>query len=116
MAEGRYFHTVDSWERGIDYCVQELGRRIAEVAQATGCDKNSVERLARALFSAKLMSEYLEILTPPQLSYEKTARGTVDLLESLFDSFREIVGGAWSVTVSNPAPAFYRAKATSVCP
>src|SRR2546421_818192 len=76
---------------------QELGRRITEVAQATGCDKNSVERLARALFSAKLMSEYLEILTPPQLSYEKTARGTVDLLESLFDSFREIVGGAWSV-------------------
>src|SRR5438445_6292372 len=76
---------------------QELGRRITEVAQATGCDKHSVERLARALFSAKLMSEYLEILTPPQLSYEKTARGTVDLLESLFDSFREIVGGAWSV-------------------
>src|SRR2546430_6994087 len=76
---------------------QELGRRITEVAQATGCDKNSVERLARALFSAKLMSEYLEILTPPQLSYEKTARGTVDLLESLFDAFRQIVGGAWSV-------------------
>src|SRR3989442_1024539 len=31
------------------------------------------------------------------LSYERTARGTVDLLESLFDSFRKIVGGAWSV-------------------
>jgi hypothetical protein len=26
------------------------------------------------------------------------------------------VGGAWSVIVSNPAPAFYRARATSVCP
>jgi autotransporter-associated beta strand protein len=26
------------------------------------------------------------------------------------------LGGAWSVIVSNPAPAFYRAKATSVCP
>src|SRR5438874_743036 len=76
---------------------KELCRRIPEVAQATGCDKKSVEQLARALFSAKLMSEYLEILTPPQLSYEKTARGTVDLLEALFDSFREIAGGAWSV-------------------
>src|SRR5438876_10975756 len=76
---------------------KELCRRIPEVAQVTDCDRKSVEQLARALFSAKLMSEYLEVLTPPQLSYERTARGTVDLLESLFDSFREIVGGAWSV-------------------
>src|SRR2546428_1156900 len=76
---------------------KELCRRIPEVAQVTDCDRKSVEQLARALFSAKLTSEYLEILTPPQLSYEKTARGTVDLLEALFDSFREIVGGAWSV-------------------
>src|SRR5207302_4982362 len=76
---------------------KELCRRIPEVAQVTGCDKKSVEQLARALFSAKLMAEYLEILTPPQLSYEKTARGTVDWLESLFDSFRGIAGGAWSV-------------------
>src|SRR5439155_23805679 len=56
-----------------------------------------VEQLAPCLFSPKLMSEYLEILTPPQLSYERTARGTVDLLESIFNSFRKIVGGAWSV-------------------
>ncbi|HKS37253.1 MAG TPA: AAA family ATPase, partial [Verrucomicrobiae bacterium] len=76
---------------------KELSRRIPEVAQVTGCDRKSVERLARALFSAKLMAEYLEILTPPQLSYEKTAHGTVDLLELLFDSFRKIVGGGWSV-------------------
>jgi len=76
---------------------RELGRRIPEVAQVTGTDRDSVEQLARALFSAKLMSEYLEILTPPQLSYERTAGGTVDLLELLFDSFRQIVGGAWSV-------------------
>src|SRR5881397_3350978 len=76
---------------------KELCRRIPEVAQVTDCDRKSVEQLARCLFSAKLMSEYLEILTPPQLSYERTARGTVDLLESLFDSFRKIVGGAWSV-------------------
>ncbi len=76
---------------------KDLCRRIPEVAQVTGCDKNSVEQLARALFGARLLSEYLEILTPPQLSYERTGRGTVDLLESLFDAFREIVGGAWSV-------------------
>jgi hypothetical protein len=76
---------------------RDLCRQIPEVAQVTGCDESSVGQLARSLFGAKLMSEYLEILTPPQLSYEKTARGTVDLLESLFDSFRKIVGGAWSV-------------------
>src|SRR5262249_27246736 len=49
---------------------KELCRRLPEVAQVTGCDCKSVEQLARCLFSAKLMSEYLEILTPPQLSYE----------------------------------------------
>src|SRR2546429_5073708 len=59
---------------------KELCRRIPEVAQVTGCDKKSVEQLARALFGAKLMSEYLVILIPPQHSYEETARGTVVLL------------------------------------
>ena len=48
---------------------QELMRKIPEVAQVTGCDRGSVEQLARTLFSAKLMAEYLEIVTPPQLSY-----------------------------------------------
>lgn len=76
---------------------KDLSRRIPEIAQVTGCDRGSVEQLARALFSAKLMAEYLEIVTPPQLSYERTPGGTVDLLEELFDSFRKIVGGAWSV-------------------
>ena len=76
---------------------KELVPRIPDVAYVTDCDAASVERLARALFSAKLLAEYLEILTPPQLSYEKTPKGTVDLLESLYDSFRKIVGGAWAV-------------------
>lgn len=76
---------------------QELHRRIPEAAAVTNCDAPSVERLARALLSARLFSECLEIVTPPHLSYEKTAKGTVDLLELLFDSFRKIVGGAWSV-------------------
>lgn len=75
----------------------DLQKKIPEVAQVTGCDPNSVERLARALFSARALAEFLEIVTPPQLSYEKTDKGTVDLLESLYDAFRKIVGGAWSV-------------------
>lgn len=76
---------------------KEILPKIPEVAQVTGCEAASIERLVRALLSAKLLAEYLEILTPPQLSYEKTAKGTIDLLESLYDAFRKIVGGAWSV-------------------
>jgi stage V sporulation protein K len=76
---------------------KELLKKIPEVASVTGCDQDSIEHLARALFSAKLLSEYLEILTPPQLSYEKSDQGTVDLLSALYDNFRKIVGGAWSV-------------------
>lgn len=76
---------------------RELQRRIPEAAQVSGCVKDSVTQLARALVSAKLLSEYLEILTPPQLSYEKSSQGTVDLLEKLAEAFRNMVGGAWSV-------------------
>ena len=76
---------------------QGLAKRMPEVAAVTGCDGPSIQQLARALFGARLMAEFLEILTPPQLSYEKTAQGTSDLLEALFDNFRKIVGGAWSV-------------------
>ena len=75
----------------------ELCGIIPEISDVTGCDKSSVEQLARILLSAKLTSEYLEILTAPNLSYERTSSGTVDLLERLFDAFRQIVGGAWSV-------------------
>ena len=76
---------------------KDVRKQIPDVAYVTGCDPNSVEELAKGLFSGKLLSEYLEILTPPQLSYEKTAQGTIDLLEALYDAFRKIVGGAWSV-------------------
>lgn len=74
-----------------------LVKRIPEVASVTGCDGPAVQQLARALFGVRLLAEFLEILTPPQLSYEKTPQGTSDLLENLFDGFRRIVGGAWSV-------------------
>ena len=76
---------------------RDLTLNVPEVAEVTGCDTQSVNQLARALFSARLMSEYLEILISPQLSYEKTSQGTVDLLAALFDAFRQLVGGAWSV-------------------
>jgi stage V sporulation protein K len=76
---------------------QRLSRRIPEVARVTGSDRRSAERLARALFSAKLTSELLEIVTPAQLSYEKGQKGTVDLLATLYQSFCKIVGGAWAV-------------------
>lgn len=74
-----------------------LLKRLPEVAEVTGAEPRQMEKLLRALFASKLVSEYLEILTPAELSYEKTPKGTVDLLEELFDSFRRIVGGAWSV-------------------
>ena len=74
-----------------------LSKKIPEIAFVTACDAKSVERLARALFGVKLLAEFLEILTPPQLSFEKSATGTVDLLESLFESVRKIAGGSWSV-------------------
>ncbi|MEP6662787.1 MAG: AAA family ATPase [Verrucomicrobiota bacterium] len=73
-----------------------LSVNLPEIAEVTESNLEAAQRLARALFSARLFSEYLEILTAPQLSYEKTAHGTTDLLEALFDSFRRIVGGAWS--------------------
>jgi len=76
---------------------RQLEKRLSEVAEVTGCDKLAASRLARALFSAQLLAEYLELLTPPQISYEKTAKGTVDLIQALTGSFRQIAGGAWSV-------------------
>jgi SpoVK/Ycf46/Vps4 family AAA+-type ATPase len=76
---------------------RDLQRRVPEVAQVTGCVKDSVTQLARALISARVFSEHLEVLTPPHLSYEKSSKGTVDLLEKLSEAFRNLVGGAWSV-------------------
>ncbi len=73
-----------------------LQTHLSETADAADCNLEATQQLVRALFSARLLAEYLEILTPPQLSYEKTPHGTTDLLEALFDSFRRIVGGAWS--------------------
>lgn len=75
----------------------DLLRRIPEVAEVAGCHRPSLEQLTRALLAARLLGEYLEILVPPHLSYERTPQGTIDLLESLLEAFRRIVGGTWSV-------------------
>ena len=75
---------------------QRLGKHFKEIAGVTGCDQESIVRLARALFGARLLGEQLEILTPAQISYEKTPDGTVDLLEQLGDAVRNLVGGAWA--------------------
>src|SRR5690606_36606273 len=71
--------------------------RIPEISKVVGAEELSVRRLARSLFAARLLAEFLEILTPPSLSYEKTGEGTVDLLAELADDFSKITGGAWSV-------------------
>jgi hypothetical protein len=74
-----------------------LQQQAPEIAQAAGCDARAVERLARALFSSGFFSECLEILTPPDLSFERASKGSVDLLEALRDSFRKLVGATWAV-------------------
>ena len=75
-----------------------LETRIPEIALVSDCEEISVKQLARALFGARLLVELLEILVPPNRSYEKTADGTIDLIEAISDSFRKIVGGAWAAS------------------
>ncbi len=76
---------------------EELRRSIPEVAEVTSCHELSVERLARALFAFRLLAEYLEVLTPPQMTYERTAQGTLDVFASFTMAFRRLVGATWSV-------------------
>src|SRR5258706_688646 len=40
---------------------KDLSLNLPEIADVTGCDKDSVQQLTRSLFSAKLMAEYLAI-------------------------------------------------------
>jgi stage V sporulation protein K len=75
---------------------QALVAQLPDICEAAGCQQAAAHRLARAMFGAGLLAELLEILTPPELSYEKTDDGTVDLLEKLEESFSDIVGGAWA--------------------
>ncbi|MGE3311868.1 MAG: AAA family ATPase [Limisphaerales bacterium] len=76
---------------------EELRRQLPEVAAVTGCHELSIERLARALFAFRLLAEYLEILTPAQITYERSAQGTVDLLAAFTQAFRRLIGATWSV-------------------
>lgn len=76
---------------------EELRRSLPEVSAVTGCNELSVERLARSLFAFRLVADYLEILTPPQITYERTGQGTVDLLAGFTLAFRRMTGATWSV-------------------
>lgn len=75
----------------------ELRRSIPEVALVTGCHELSIDRLARALFAFRTLADYLELLTPPHLTYERTASGTNDLLGGFTQAFRRLIGATWSV-------------------
>jgi AcrR family transcriptional regulator len=91
-------------------CHASVQEEIPVICEITGCQEADTRQLARALFGARLLAEYFEILTPPQVSFEKTVNGTTDLLAALFDSYRRIVGGIWLVMfpdqqVSLPADA-----------
>jgi len=77
-------------------------KKIEEICEVTRCHRESVEKLARALYSARLVSEYLEVLTPAEISYEKTEEGTQDLLSLLGESLKNIVGGAWAEFFPSP--------------
>lgn len=76
---------------------EDLKRSLPEVAEVTGCHLLSVERLARSLFAFRLLGDYLEILTPPHLTYERGPQGTVDLLALFTQTFRRLIGATWSV-------------------
>lgn len=76
---------------------EELRRHIPEIAEVTACHELSIERLARALFAFRLLADYLEILTPPQMTYERTAQGTIDILAGFSQAFRRMIGATWSV-------------------
>ena len=76
---------------------EELRRSIPEVAEVTACHELSIERLARSLFAFRLLADYLEILVPPQITYERTAQGTVDILAGFSQAFRKMIGATWSV-------------------
>jgi Cdc6-like AAA superfamily ATPase len=76
---------------------EALRQSIPELSEVTGCHELSVDRLARALFAFRLFADYLEIVTPPQLTYERGAQGTVDLLAAFTLAFRRLIGATWSV-------------------
>ena len=74
-----------------------LSKDFSEVAEVIHGSEECVRRLAHIFFSARLFAELLEIVVPAELSYEKTAQGTTDLIYSLLEAFRKIVGIAWAI-------------------
>ncbi len=78
---------IDAWTK--------LEAHFPSVTKATSCHPASVAGIARSLFGIRLLFEYLEIATPPRLSFEKTAGATIDLIQALADAFKQFVGAAW---------------------
>ncbi|MGY8655926.1 MAG: AAA family ATPase [Verrucomicrobiia bacterium] len=76
--------------------MEKLAARIPEIAEASGCQRASVHRLARAMYSSSLFVELLEILAPEDLSFEKTDDGAIDLVKKLGELFADIVGSVWA--------------------
>lgn len=74
---------------------EKLEAHLPGVSKATGCEFTSIDGIARSLFGCRLLFEYLEIGTPPRLSFERTASATIDLIQALKDAFKQFVGAAW---------------------
>ena len=74
-----------------------LSKDFSEVAEVIHGSEECVKRLAHIFFSARLFAELLEIVVPAELSYEKNTQGTTDLIYSLLEAFRKIVGIAWAI-------------------
>ena len=87
---------LEKAEGDFNRAYQELLKSIPDLSKAAQCKEGAVLLLAESLFGVQLFTEYLEIVTPPDLSYEKTEEGTVDLLGRLGELFKDMVGGIWT--------------------
>ncbi|MCS1409337.1 MAG: hypothetical protein M2R45_02517 [Verrucomicrobia subdivision 3 bacterium] len=84
----------DSRTRHLESLCDHKNRTEKESSPDPQLREISLKQLTRALFDPRLLVELLEILVPPNCSYEKTESGTVDLIEIINNNFRKITGGA----------------------
>ena len=96
MIKAGVAQSIQRSEAAYAQAYQRVISKLPDICGASGCQQGSAHRLARALFAAKFLGELLEILAPPDRSYEKTEDGTVDLLQNLSEAFSDMVGGAWA--------------------
>ena len=48
VAEGRYFHAIDTWERSLEFCVEELGRGSVALRERLAARRHGVAGERRA--------------------------------------------------------------------